>query len=197
MNRLVSTASVISKLLGPVFPSASYLERQVSAEYENLLAAQDKLPLAEERVAAELTCPSYPRHLSSKALAVKKRFRLAFSFNPEMIKTQETKWGSWNRVIDSSNVRVSGRCISTGCVHWTGTTCRLGTAVASVQIVRKPVEHCSIRASCRWFNENSYSACRACQYLPYSKLFDTVDGTEADSSTNGVSFIDMRDTFGS
>lgn len=194
---MVSTASLVSRLLGPVIPSASYLERQVSAEYENLLTPQNKLPLAEEGVAAELTCPSYPRHLASKVLAVKRRFRLAFSFNPETIKAQETTGWFGNRAIDSSNVRVSGRCISTGCVHWTGATCRLGTAVASVQIVRKPVEHCSIRASCRWFNENSYSACRACQYLPYSKLFDTVDGIEADSSTKGVSFLDTRDTFGS
>lgn len=191
----MSTASLVSRLLGPVIPSASYVERQVSAEYENLLAAQNRLPLAEERVAAELTCPSYPRHLASKVLALKRRFRLAFSFNPATIKAHETKVGFWNRAITSSNVRVCGRCVSTGCVHWTGATCRLGTAVASVQIVRKPVEHCSIRASCRWFNENSYSACRACQYLPYSKLFDTVDDIEVDSSTNGASFLDMRDTF--
>jgi len=186
MNWLVLSASFIARLLGPVIPSSSYLKRQVSTHYRNLLAVENKLSLTEQSVATESTCPSYPRHLASKVLAVRRRFRLSLSFSPEVIKAQEMRGGSWDRGVHASNGRVSGRCISTGCVHWTGATCRLGTAVATVRIVRKPVKQCSIRASCRWFDENSYSACRACQYLPYSKLFETVEDIEANSSTIGV-----------
>jgi hypothetical protein len=74
--------------------------------------------------------------------------------------------------VDSETVlkraRFVGACRTDECGHWTGVTCRLGHAIASVEIQSSSkVAPCAIRSSCRWFKENGSAACAPCQHVRY------------------------------
>lgn len=64
--------------------------------------------------------------------------------------------------------RFVGSCRAGECGHWTGVSCRLGHAIARVDIPSSiHISRCSIRSSCRWYKENGSAACRPCQHVRY------------------------------
>src|SRR5215210_4139244 len=63
--------------------------------------------------------------------------------------------------------RFSGPCVEAGCRQWTGSRCGLIDRVLDAGLDPPEPEgrglpHCSIRSSCRWFDQSGADACRVC-----------------------------------
>ena len=63
--------------------------------------------------------------------------------------------------------RFAGTCVAQNCRQWAGGKCGVPGAVAKLLAEfdheRKAApEHCAIRATCRWFAQDSYAACALC-----------------------------------
>ena len=63
--------------------------------------------------------------------------------------------------------RFSNPCVEAGCRQWTGSRCGLIDRVLDADLEpaqpeRAGLPHCSIRSSCRWFEQSGADACRVC-----------------------------------
>ena len=168
-------AEFLAKMLGAVIPSGSFAERSVRDEYLLLVEQPHEGGELVDVQIATILCPSYPFASSSRIIAERPRTSRSFHFLGKQERLPSVDDGLQTIVEGSRDIRVSGRCITTSCTHWTGSSCRLGSAVASVQLRVRTPKNCSIRESCRWYLENSSNACKTCKYLPYSTLFDFVE----------------------
>ncbi len=68
-----------------------------------------------------------------------------------------------------SRFRFSGPCVEAGCRQWTGSRCGLIDRVLDAglehphpEAERGGLPQCSIRSSCRWFDQAGAEACRVC-----------------------------------
>lgn len=69
--------------------------------------------------------------------------------------------------------RFAGPCVTAACGYWDGARCglaaRLTESIAEIaddeSISVRGLPRCGIRAHCRWFAEQSASACMACSYV--------------------------------
>ncbi|HYV25477.1 MAG TPA: hypothetical protein VE969_09600 [Pyrinomonadaceae bacterium] len=71
---------------------------------------------------------------------------------------------SLTREVDPRNIfRFAARCEEKRCVHFDGKDCQLATRI--VQILPRAVDvlpACSIRAECRWYQQEGKAACFRC-----------------------------------
>ena len=144
--------------------SSRYAELHISAKPEKLKAQQVKLGL---------DCPSIHPHLARSVIGVYANDERKVRFVSEELPVPVTL----GRIIEphalALRARFAGRCITSGCTHWTGTGCRLGQVVAEVGTeINGQLPPCSIRKTCRWFIENGASACSPCQHLRYLHMAD-------------------------
>jgi hypothetical protein len=62
--------------------------------------------------------------------------------------------------------RFAGACVAQRCGQWAQGKCGVPGAVAKLlahfEHERAAPEHCAIRATCRWFAQDSYAACELC-----------------------------------
>ena len=174
LNTIWRYVEFLANMFGRILPSISFVERNVADEY---LRLGKRLVEVQNRSLTQntpLNCPSYPVSSSARIIAKRKRASRSFNFLDRPSPVYSTVLGLKQLDIASGNVRLSGRCITQLCAHWTGSTCRLGSAISNVQLRARPPKNCPIRESCRWNFENPDSACRACKFLPYSKILDLI-----------------------
>jgi hypothetical protein len=164
----------LANAFGRILPTIPFVERQVAHEYICLVEQHDEIKNSIDTRNSVFDCPSYPVASSDRIIAKRRRGSRSFSFLNETVSVVSGVRDSRQLDIDLSYVRTSGRCITNSCAHWTGSTCRLGAAISSVQLRAKPPKSCPIRESCRWNFENPESACRSCKFLPYSKLLNLI-----------------------
>ena len=164
----------LANAFGRILPTIPFVERQVAHEYICLVEQHDEVKNSIDTQNSVFDCPSYPVASSDRIIAKRRRGSRSFSFLNETVSVVSSVRDSRQLDIDLSYVRTSGRCITNSCAHWTGSTCRLGVAISSVQLRAKPPKSCPIRESCRWNFENPESACRSCKFLPYSKLLNLI-----------------------
>ena len=169
-----TTAEFLAKLVGAVLPSGSFAERRVRDEYVLLTGQAVEVGEMVDNHYATILCPSYPFAEPSRVIAKRPRRSRSFRYLDKEVPSPSVEAGPKKIVTGSRDVRVSGRCLTAKCTHWTGSSCQLGNAVASVKLRVRPPKNCSIRESCRWYLENSDDACKTCKYLPFSTLFDLV-----------------------
>lgn len=172
MESVWRTIKRLAGAIGPFIPSSSYVERRVQDEYFSLKKNRGLVSGSQVKSESPIMCPSYPQRTNAVVFA--RRGPLTRSFKP--VEPSDTgAIESTTRLPEPAGerrIRLAGRCVSEGCVHWTGSSCHLGTVVASVSIKARPLSGCAIRSSCRWYLENAEAACRACKFLPYSTLFE-------------------------
>lgn len=167
-------AEFLANMVGVVIPSGSFAERRARDEYLLLVEHPQEVVELVDVPSTTILCPSYPFAPSGRIIAERPRRSRYFRFLDKEDRSLLVGDGLQKTVEGSRDIRVSGRCITTGCIHWTGSSCRLGNAVASVHVRVRTAKNCSIRETCRWYLENSSNACKTCKYLPYSTLFDFV-----------------------
>ena len=165
-------AEFLANVLGQMFPSTSFVERHVAAEYLRLVEQPgDVGEIVDSRNPTTL-CPSYPVATSARVIAKRTKTFRSFRYLDQPAPLVSNDEALKHVELGLRDVRLSGPCITKGCAHWAGSSCRLGSAVATIQLRTKPPKSCPIRKSCRWYLENSDNACKACKFLPHSKLFD-------------------------
>lgn len=167
LSRRVLLASVA--LVNWVRPGSITVDYQVALSYSGDLGERNTEPPGALMKNASMTCPSYPESSSRTVFALKTKKQKRYTFLSAPIDVVQVKNLIQTEDQDHS-YRLLGKCITSGCFHWTGESCHLGEAVASVKIRKKNDGHCAIRASCRWFAENSLNACSTCSYIRYSTL---------------------------
>ena len=75
--------------------------------------------------------------------------------------------------------RFVGSCRTVQCGHWTGVSCRLGHAIAMVQMPSSTrITPCSLHSSCRWIAENGSASCAPCQHVRYVPIAVRTSGSQ-------------------
>ena len=167
LSRRVLLASVA--LVNWVRPGSITVDYQVALSYSGNSVERKIQPPGALMKNASMTCPSYPESSSTIVFALKTKKQKKYTFLSAPIDVVQVE--NLIQTEDKDHpYRLMGKCITSGCFHWTGESCHLGEAVASVRIRKKNEGHCAIRASCRWYAENSSEACSTCSYVNYSTL---------------------------
>lgn len=175
LSRRVLLSSIA--LVNWVWPGSKTVDYQVALSYSsNSLKTQQ--PVAPMKNSL-MTCPSYPEGSSTTAFAIKTKKQKRYTFLQEPIDVLQMENLIQTEVRDHP-YRLVGKCVTSGCFHWTGLSCHLGEAVSSVNIRKKNDSHCAIRASCRWYAENSFDACSTCSYIRYSTLLNSANNVAAE-----------------
>jgi hypothetical protein len=78
--------------------------------------------------------------------------------------------------------RFAASCAGKGCQHFDGTNCRLAARIAeNIPAVTETLPPCSIRSSCRWWQQEGRAACMRCPqivtdtYFPSEQLRQAAD----------------------
>lgn len=134
-----------------------------------------ELPILEN---GGMTCPSYPPEPGNQILAKIDPHTGISNFG------ETIRLGESNEVLNPAppveHFRYCGPCRTHGCAHWTGASCRLAESVSRVRIpIRTEVPDCSIRASCRWYAENGFTACSGCGWIEYRAISENATGRNA------------------
>ncbi len=66
--------------------------------------------------------------------------------------------------------RFAGPCHRQACLHWNENGCGVVTAVVDGveklgHVTPRTIPECSIRESCRWFDQAGFEACRGCSFV--------------------------------
>ena len=79
--------------------------------------------------------------------------------------------------------RFSSPCAEGKCAQWTGQACGLIDRLAKsltnateASTAEDPAPPCTIRAGCRWFQQNSYAACGVCSFVVTDPGVTTAQG---------------------
>ena len=62
-------------------------------------------------------------------------------------------------------LRFVNKCVQSGCKQWTGTKCGVIDSIlerVEEQYVKDNLPECSIRETCRWYDQNGSDACKVC-----------------------------------
>jgi hypothetical protein len=71
--------------------------------------------------------------------------------------------------------RFAAPCMNDGCRHYGHGACKLAAkVVAMLTPTTDPLPYCTIRASCRWFQQEGREACRRCPQVVTDNVFPTV-----------------------
>ena len=177
LSRRVLLRSV--SLVNWVRPGSKTVDYQVALSYsDNFVETKSREPGAPMKNSL-MTCPSYPQSSSTTAFALKTKKQKRYTFLDAPIDVVEMENLSQSGDQDHP-YRLMGKCITSNCFHWSGSSCQLGEAVASVRIRKKNDAQCVIRASCRWYAENSVDACSTCSYIRYSTLLNSANTGSAE-----------------
>ena len=69
--------------------------------------------------------------------------------------------------------RFASKCVQSGCNQWTGSRCGVSDSVLDaieVSLHKANLPDCSIRPTCRWYDQNGESACRICPLVITNSL---------------------------
>ena len=177
LSRRVLLTSVA--LFNWVRPGSKTIDYQVALTYSgNFVERKSQLQCSPIKNSL-MTCPSYPQGSSTTAFALKTKKQKRYTFLDAPIDVVEMENLSQSGDQDHP-YRLMGKCITSNCFHWSGSSCQLGEAVSSVNIRKKNDSHCAIRASCRWYAENSVDACSTCSYIRYSTLLNSANSGSAE-----------------
>ena len=73
---------------------------------------------------------------------------------------------SQNVLAPEQRFRFSNKCVEGGCSQWTGSRCGVvDQALTMLESVAAGLPECSIRPSCRWFQQSGKDACTVCPYI--------------------------------
>lgn len=175
INRFLRRVLLTSvALVNWVRPGSKTVDYQVALSYlGNFVDTKSQIPGSPMKNSL-MTCPSYPQGSSTTAFALKTKKQKRYTFLDAPIDVVQIE-----NLVQTGNqdhpFRLMGKCVTSSCFHWTGVSCQLGQSVASVRIRKKNDAHCAIRASCRWYVENSVEACSTCSYIRYSTLLNSVN----------------------
>jgi hypothetical protein len=62
--------------------------------------------------------------------------------------------------------RFANRCVESGCTQWTGSRCGvIDNIIQQINADVDKIPNCSIRSTCRWFDQAGYKACKSCTYV--------------------------------
>jgi hypothetical protein len=155
-----------------LWPSPRTIEYQVTLSYAGVDEVRVTQPLDTKSTNEIMVCPSYPMGSSEAVFA--KRFNKQKKFTFLNARSDRPQEAVGDHIRGEERLyRLAGRCVTSGCLHWTGEACQLGATVASVKIRRKHESYCAIRSSCRWYAENSNDACSTCAYIHHSTLLSS------------------------
>ena len=76
--------------------------------------------------------------------------------------------GKQDEVPLEERFRFSNKCVESGCIQWTGSSCRVASDVLSYldQVKsERGLLACGIRSTCRWFHQEGEKACKICIYV--------------------------------
>jgi len=110
-------------------------------------------------------CPSAPGEVGAILLGVVQRDSLV-AFIKDRIPVTRQFLDSVSDSVVSSRFRFSSPCIGSACRQWSRAQCGLPEALKEVAPLASsfdtPLPRCSIRAECRWFQQEGTGACRVC-----------------------------------
>jgi len=85
-------------------------------------------------------------------------------------------------VMPTEVFRIAAPCVGTGCKHFDGSNCRLVTRIVDqLPAVAEVLPPCTIRPSCRWWQQEGKAACMRCpqivthNYFPDAAVFGACD----------------------
>jgi hypothetical protein len=71
--------------------------------------------------------------------------------------------------------RFAAPCAQDGCRHYRHGACQLAAKVVTMLApATDPLPYCTIRASCRWFQQEGREACRRCPQVVTDNVYPTV-----------------------
>jgi hypothetical protein len=117
---------------------------------------------------APCTCPSSAGVLGATVIGVVMREGLVAYIKPEIpvneaFREAELQYGPLER-----RFRFASPCIEVGCPQWRGTRCGVidETLAEAAAMPARPAltnpGRCTIRGTCRWFEQAGWDACRVC-----------------------------------
>lgn len=155
-----------------LWPSPRTIEYQVTLSYAGVVEVGFTQPVAAKSAKGIMECPSYPMGSSETVFARRLNKQKKFTFLNARSELPLEAIGDPIRG-EQRLYRLAGKCVTSGCLHWTGLACQLGATVAGVKIRRKHENFCAIRTSCRWYAENSNDACSTCAFIHHSTLLSS------------------------
>lgn len=161
MNSSDKSVRVVNEIL-------NHTELQIALRYEAVkdVALTD---IGLNTVArGQLDCPSILPRLARGVIAKVVPGQERLEFLTQEIPVPKTLLFAVDTQTALDRARFVGACRRVECGHWTGVSCRLGHAIASIQMSQSvELAPCSIRSTCRWHKENGFSACMPCQHSRY------------------------------
>ncbi len=113
----------------------------------------------------ERTCPSGRCRSGSVLLGIRGPGG-ALIYTPSMPPLDDALAEEFAAGGGTASYRFAETCVTTGCLHWDGSSCVLATALVREAAAGEEPEDglpwCSIRATCRWFAQEGKDACAVC-----------------------------------
>jgi hypothetical protein len=167
-------------------PELNDIEMEVSRRYTERDSAESNGAAKSPQAICGLDCPSIHPHLARSVIGVFVKGSSRVNFVAEQLPVPVTLARAAGPEVLALRARFAGRCITSGCMHWTGANCRLGEVVADIGVADNgQLPNCSIRKTCRWFLENGAMACNTCQHLRYLQMHDETAPHESQSGVRG------------
>jgi hypothetical protein len=149
------------------------VEMEVSRRYIERDSVERNASPRSPQAKLGLDCPSIHPQLARSVIGVFVKGSSRVNFVAEQLPVPVSLARAAGPEVLALRARFAGRCITSGCKHWTGANCRLGEVVADIRVADNgQLPHCSIRKTCRWFLENGAMACNTCQHLRYLPMCD-------------------------
>ncbi|MBS1563248.1 MAG: hypothetical protein JST39_02615 [Bacteroidetes bacterium] len=115
-------------------------------------------------------CPSAPLYPGSKLLGIVKGDNTV-DILEEPLEVDDQFVASANTgKAAGQKFRFVNKCLKSGCEQWTGDTCGVIKRVIDAideKLLQDELPACSIRSSCRWFDQEGAAACKACTMVKY------------------------------
>ncbi len=111
-------------------------------------------------------CPSYLSKPGAELFAYVAEGQLQYLNETVVIDKTFTEAAKKGRSPES-RFRFAGKCIKGGCAQWDNgnSACGLSNKLINAvtpQTLEATLQHCAIRAKCRWFAQNGAAACGVC-----------------------------------
>jgi hypothetical protein len=115
-------------------------------------------------------CPSAPLYAGSKLLGiVNTAGEVDIIAQPIEVDEVFTEAANKGKAAEQK-FRFVNKCLKSGCAQWTGHSCGIIERVLDnieTSLLKEEIPECGIRHSCRWFEQESYSACKVCTLVKY------------------------------
>jgi len=114
-------------------------------------------------------CPSHRLSKGASLIGIKNK-EGKFDMLPEPIKVDQTLYHEFQSHATKPEkvLRFTNKCVQSGCKQWTGTKCGvIETVLEKVeqQYIEDSLPNCSIRNTCRWYDQRGGEACKVCSLV--------------------------------